>query len=106
MALFVGIDVSKDTFDACGIGEGGETLFSLASSMDRKGFEKLLAHLKGRDSLLLGLESTACYHITLFSYLTARGYRVVIINPLLIANFVKLQLRKTKTDKKDARTIA
>jgi transposase len=106
MALFVGIDVSKDTFDACGIGEGGETRFSLASSMDRKGFEKLLAHLKGGDSLLLGLESTACYHITLFSYLTARGYRVVIINPLLIANFVKLQLRKTKTDKKDARTIA
>ena len=106
MALFVGIDVSKDTFDACGIGEGGETRFSLASSMDRKGFEKLLAHLKGRDSLLLGLESTACYHSTLFSYLTARGYRVVIINPLLIANVVKLQLRKTKTDKKDARTIA
>ncbi len=60
-------------------------------------------HLKGKEfSLLLGLESTACYHIALFSYLTAKGYRVVIINPLLIANFVKLQLRKTKTDKKDA----
>jgi transposase len=42
----------------------------------------------------------------LFSYLTAQGYRVVIINPLLIANFTKLQLRKTKTDKKDAFTIA
>ncbi len=56
--------------------------------------------------MLLGLESTACYHLALFSYLTARGYRVVIINPLLISNFVKLQLRKTKTDKKDALTIA
>jgi transposase len=30
----------------------------------------------------------------------------VVINPLLIANFSKLSLRKTKTDKKDAMTIA
>jgi transposase len=52
------------------------------------------------------MESTASYHIALFSYLTAKGYRVAIINPLLIANFAKLSLRKTKTDKKDAFTIA
>jgi transposase len=107
MALFVGIDVSKDKFDACGIGEEGEKVFSLTASMDRKGFEKLTFHLKRKGaSLLLGLESTACYHIALFSYLTAKGYHVVIINPLLISNFVKLQLRKTKTDRKDALTIA
>jgi transposase len=106
MALFVGIDVAKDKFDACGLGEEGEKLFSLTTTMDKKGFEKLIFHLKGNHSLLLGLESTACYHIALFSYLTAKGYRVVIINPLLIANFVKLQLRKTKTDKKDAFAIA
>ncbi len=60
----------------------------------------------GTASLLLGMESTASYHIALFSYLTAKGYRVAIINPLLIANFAKLSLRKTKTDKKDAFTIA
>ncbi len=30
----------------------------------------------------------------------------MVINPLLISNFVKLQLRKTKTDKKDAYAIA
>ena len=106
MALFVGIDVAKDKFDACGIGEGGEKVFSLTATMDKKGFENLIFHLRESHSLLLGLESTACYHIALFSYLTAKGYRVVIINPLLISNFVKLQLRKTKTDKKDALTIA
>jgi len=103
--LFVGIDVSKDKFDACGIGEGGKKVFALTSTMDRNGFEKLVLHLKNH-ARLLGLESTACYHLALFSYLTAQGYRVVIINPLLISNFVKLQLRKTKTDKKDALTIA
>ena len=34
------------------------------------------------------------------------GYKVLLINPLLISNYVKRQLRKTKTDKKDAVVIA
>jgi len=74
--------------------------------MNRDGFEKLIFRLPKEGSLLLGLESTASYHIALFSYLTAKGYRVALINPLLIANFTKLSLRKTKTDKKAASTIA
>jgi len=108
MALYVGIDVSKEKFDACGIGDEGKKLFSLSCSMNRAGFEKFIVQLTKMNTaaLLLGLESTASYHIALFSYLTAKGYRVAIINPLLIANFAKLSLRKTKTDKKDAFTIA
>jgi transposase len=76
--------------------------------MNREGFDKLIVQLPTREtaSLLFGMESTASYHIALFSYLTAQGYRVAIINPLLIANFAKLSLRKTKTDKKAASTIA
>ncbi len=105
---YVGIDVSKEKFDACGIGEEGKKLFSLSCPMNREGFDKLVTRLAAVStaSLLLGMESTASYHIALFSYLTAKGYRVAIINPLLIANFAKLSLRKTKTDKKDAFTIA
>jgi transposase len=106
MALYVGIDVSKEKFDACGIGDEGKKAFSLSLSMNREGFDKLILHLPEEASLLLGMESTASYHIALFSYLTAKGYRVAVINPLLIANFAKLSLRKTKTDKKDAFTIA
>jgi transposase len=108
MPLFVGIDVSKDKFDACGIGERGEKVFVVSLQMNKQGFEDLLLRLpkKNTASLLFGMESTASYHIALFSYLTAQGYQVAIINPLLIANFAKLSLRKTKTDKKDAFTIA
>lgn len=108
MPLFVGIDVSKDKFDACGIGERGEKVFVVSLQMNKQGFEDLLLRLPKKNTvpLLFGMESTASYHITLFSYLTAKGYQVAIINPLLIANFAKLSLRKTKTDKKDAFTIA
>jgi transposase len=108
MRFFVGIDVSKEKFDACGIGEEGKKRFSIPWSMNREGFDKLILQLPAerKTSLLLNMESTSSYHIALFSYLTAKGYSVAIINPLLIANFAKLSLRKTKTDKKDAFIIA
>jgi len=104
----VGIDVSKDKFDACGITGEEKKLFQFSATMDRKGFEKLKGHLAvvSASSVLIGMESTASYHVNLFSYLVSEGYRVIIINPLLISNYVKMQLRKTKTDKKDAVVIA
>ena len=107
---FLGIDVSKETFDACCINTKGGRLFSLSTSMNRKGFEELIKQLSclsvSQDSVLVGMESTACYHVNLYSFLFSLGYTVIVINPLLISNFVKLQLRKTKTDKKDASVIA
>jgi len=107
---FLGIDVSKDKFDAYCIDITGEKHFYLSCPMDRTGFEKLVSRLgalsMSQESLLIGMESTACYHMNLFSFLLAGGYTAVIINPLLISNFVKMQLRKTKTDKKDALVIA
>ena len=107
---FLGIDVSKETFDACCIASHGDRLFNLSASMDRKGFEELIKQLSAlsitRESVLVGMESTACYHINLYSFLISLGYSVTVLNPLLISNFVKLQLRKTKTDKKDAYVIA
>ena len=73
MSFFIGVDVSKEKFDACGIDEQGGKIFSLVCSMDREGFEKLVLKLPmDKSSFLLGMESTASYHLPLFSYLTAR----------------------------------
>ena len=108
--IFVGIDISKEKFDASCIGGDGERLFRMSTSMSRVGFDELLMKVSSvagpKESVLIGMESTACYHINLFSFLTSQGFTVIIINPLLISNFMKLQLRKTKTDKKDASVIA
>jgi len=107
---FLGIDISKETFDASCIDTKGERLFSLSTSMSREGFEKLIQQLRSlsvpTESVLMGMESTACYHVNLYSFLVSFGYSVLVMNPLLISNFLKLQLRKTKTDKKDAYVIA
>ncbi|HEX2965825.1 MAG TPA: transposase, partial [Syntrophorhabdaceae bacterium] len=79
---------SKEKFDACGIRDRGERVFAHSCSMNREGFEQLIGYLpKDKTSFLLGMESTASYHIALFSYLVAQDYRVIVINPLLINNF-------------------
>jgi len=110
MILFIGIDVSKETFSAAGIDVEGTELFAACYKMDAGGFtdftKAIRVHTKDLDTVLVGMESTGCYHMNLFSFLISQGINAVVINPLLIANFAKLSLRKTKTDRKDAQTIA
>jgi transposase len=100
--MFVGVDISKDTFSAAGVDAEGNECFSGFYSMDSDGFCKFLeiviARCPDREKVLVAMESTGCYHINLFSFLTTQGIHAVVINPLLIANFAKRSLRKTKTD--------
>jgi len=53
-----------------------------------------MGYCKDFSKVMVGVESTACYHMNLYSFLTAKGINTVVINPLLIANFAKLSLRK------------
>ncbi|MEK7789932.1 MAG: IS110 family transposase [Planctomycetota bacterium] len=106
----IGIDVSKDKFDACCIDGNGKELFRVSAPMDSTGFDglaqKIRTHGLIQGNVVAGMESTGCYHLNLFSFLTGMNFQCLIINPLLISNFMKLDLRKTKTDKKDAAVIA
>jgi transposase len=108
--VFVGIDVSKDYSSAQGLDQEGKKLFYLDFPMDGEGFSLFLStvksHCKNLSEVTVAMESTGCYHINLFSFLSSEGIPCVVINPLLITNFARLSLRKTKTDKKDALTIA
>jgi transposase len=108
--VLVGVDVSKDFFSACGLDSEGKELFSGTYGMTFDGFSEFLEIVSSRggslDRVMVAMESTGCYHINLFSFLSSRAIRTVVVNPLLISNFTKLSLRKTKTDKKDATTIA
>ncbi len=87
--LFVGIDVAKDSSTGHGLDGKGESLFSMAFPMDIDGFSKLFDALKGRcgdlSEVLVAMESTACYHINLFSFLTSKGVTAVVLNPLLVS---------------------
>jgi transposase len=108
--IFVGIDVSKGHSSAQGLTIEGERAFYCEFKMDLDGFSELMneiaTHSDNVDKVSVAMESTGCYHINLLSFLISKGISCYVINPLLIANFAKLSLRKTKTDKKDAMTIA
>src|SRR4030042_5044205 len=108
--LYVGIDISKDRSSANGIDDHGKSRFEISFDMDGAGFDELLKAIEANSdsygNVVAAMESTACYHINLYSFLSAKGIETVVINPLLISNFAKLSLRKTKHDKKDASTIA
>lgn len=108
--VFVGIDVSKDFSTAQGLNKNGKKLFYLRFAMNAEGFSELLKAMmkcgEGVTEIIVAMESTGCYHINLFSFLSSEGIACVIVNPLLVTNFARLSLRKTKTDKKDAHTIA
>jgi transposase len=109
-SVLVGVDVSKDFFSACSLDAEGEELFSGTYEMNSNGFSEFLrtisSHGERLDQVMVAMESTGCYHINLFSFLSSQAIRTMVVNPLLISNYAKLSLRKTKTDKKDASTIA
>jgi transposase len=108
--LFVGIDVSKDSFSVAVLNEKAKTVFSMSPLMNAEGFAEFLKALTARQAnlstVVVALESTGPYHLNLYSFLLSKGIMTVIVNPLIIANFTKLSLRRTKTDRKDAFTIA
>lgn len=108
--LFVGIDVSKDSFSVAALNEKAKTIFSMSPLMNAEGFavflEALTALQADLSTVVVALESTGPYHLNLYSFLLSKGIMTIIVNPLIIANFTKLSLRRTKTDRKDAFTIA
>src|SRR5699024_10678133 len=112
MTLFVGIDVSKYKHDLAILDDHGEILskhFQFANTY--LGFQRLKEHLETLEiptaELHIALEDTGHYADNLIAFLQKLGYPTFTYNPLLIKEFVKsLTLRKSKTDKKDALSIA
>ena len=112
MVVSVGIDVSKDKHDCFICNSDGEVLFkafTISNSME--GFNDLYAKIKSvsddLSKLKVGLEATGHYSYNLLGFLLDKGLPTYVINPLHTNLFRKSQtLRKTKTDKVDAHTIA
>ena len=108
----VGIDVAKDKHDCFILSSEGEVLadvFTIANNRD--GFELLLQTIRScarpTDNIKVGLEATGHYSYNILGFLLDCGLPTYVINPLHTNLYRKsLSLRKTKTDRIDARTIA
>ena len=110
--IYVGIDVAKDKHDCFITNSDGEVLFQVFTIQNnRKGFDDLFSRIQSTSSdvsnIKVGLEATGHYSYNLLGYLIDKGLPTYVINPLHTNLYRKsLSLRKTKTDKVDARTIA
>lgn len=108
--VFIGIDISKYKHDCFVMDENGaviENILSFENNCD--GFAKLsavLARLE-KDKTRIGFEATGHYGLNLKLFLEKSGNSFMELNPVLISQFIRSRtLRKTKTDKLDARSIA
>ena len=112
LMIYVGIDVAKDKHDCFITNSDGEILFQVFTIQNnRDGFDDLFSKIQSTSSdvsnIKVGLEATGHYSYNLLGYLIDKGLPTFVINPLHTNLYRKsLSLRKTKTDKVDARTIA
>ena len=110
-ALF-SIDIASRKHDCCIIGEKREVLAPVFTfENNAEGYDCLLKNVrnfeKDYSQVRIGLESTGHYGNNLISFLKTKGFEVVVFNPLQVDLYRKAgTLRKTKTDKADAKFIA
>ena len=110
--ICVGIDVAKDKHDCFILNSEGVVLadaFTIPNNLE--GFQTLLDKLRDcstpQDSIKVGLEATGHYSYNILGFLLDNGLATYVLNPLRTNLYRKsLSLRKTKTDRVDARTIA
>lgn len=110
--ICVGIDVAKDKHDCFILNSEGEVLadvFTIPNNAE--GFDTLLQAIRRcaspEDKIKVGLEATGHYSYNILGFLLDKGLATYVINPLHTNLYRKsLSLRKTKTDRVDARTIA
>ena len=112
--LYIGIDVSKhkhDCFITNSDGEVVKDVFTVRNSME--GFNELLENIRehqqtpSTENTKIGLEATGHYSDNIVRFLKRSNLSPIVLNPLRVNLYRKGQtLRKTKTDKSDARFIA
>lgn len=108
MIIYVGIDIAKLNHFAAAMSSDGEILIEpFKFTNDADGFQLLISKLESfdKDSIIIGLESTAHYGNNLVRYLVAEFYKVCVLNPIKTSQMRKNNIRKTKTDKVDTYVI-
>jgi transposase len=112
MNLYYGIDVASEKHNCCIIDEKEHVLHEFSFSNDQTGFSKLL-HFLDHPGIPngvkrhIGLEATGVYGENLTEFLRRNGFEVTTFNPLSVKKqLTATTLRKTKTDKSDAKFLA
>jgi transposase len=101
-ALYVGIDVAKDSFDVASDPAG----LKLSLPNDPTGRQRLLDRLQAQSVALIVMEATGGYERELVATLLHAGFPVVVANPRQVRDFARGIGELAKTDPIDAYVLA
>jgi transposase len=109
--FYVGIDIAKRTHEAAIIDDRGNKLckpFSFPNTAE--GCEKILDILSAHDisveNVVVAMEATGQYWLSVYSFFFEHGYDVKVLNPIQTESFRGINIRKCKTDIIDSINIA
>lgn len=102
----IGCDVSKEKLDIAILDENQRALCTFRVPNAEVGLNDLIHDLNSWNGATVIMEATSHYHYLSAFMLREAGFDVRVINPYLMKQFMNLGLRKTKTDKMDAKRLA
>ena len=108
---YVGIDIAKRKHEASILDTEGKPLCASISFPNTKdGCDVLIAQFVrlniSKDNVVIGMEATGHYWLSVYSYLLEMGYNLKVINPIQSDAFRRMYIRQTKNDSKDSFIIA
>lgn len=99
----IGIDVSKDALHIALRYEEQDISFEVVNTSE--GIHELCKKLKNFKCRIV-MESTGRYHLLAAFILSQKGLDVRVVNPITAKRYICASVRKTKTDKADAKALA
>jgi transposase len=108
--LFVGVDIAATTATVSTQRPGASASRSLTIDQTPEGYTSLVhqLHATGHEPsrVLVVMEATGSYWLSLATRLVHEGFGVSVINPAQAHHFAKALLKRAKTDVIDAQTLA
>lgn len=104
MKKSIGLDIGKEEIEASLY--DGTTYRNKTYKNNREGIRRMRDQIKKESPDVITMEVTGTYYLRCAYELYESGFDVRVENPLVIKRFGQLKLRRTKTDKSDARLIA
>ncbi len=103
---FLGIDISKNTFDVAVLME--DKIKTQKFNNNEQGFNKLLVWINQKEIVLSQacMEATSIYGQALAEFLYAQEIPISVVNPARIKGFSQSELARSKNDILDAKLIA
>lgn len=108
--LFVGVDIAAASATVAWMESGRRPSRAITIPQTAASYadlqQRLLATGYPAPAILVVMEATGSYWITLATTLAEAGFRVSVINPTQANDFAKALLKRAKTDAIDAQTLA